>query len=84
MNLLNLPFVSFLLFLLVTTSHQSVKKAGALYHPISNGDEDETDDPAMDKKETYFGATVIIGGLIIVPIIIMISVLIFLRLRRRG
>lgn len=81
------------LFSLAATSHQSVKKAGAFVHPISVGDDDDNthieeeeaeEEEGLEKKESYVGATLIIGGLIIMPLIVMVLVLVFLRCRHKG
>lgn len=74
-------------------SHQSVKKAGAFVHPISVGNDDGNthveeeeaeEEEGLEKKESYVGATLIIGGLIIMPLIVMVLILVFLRCRRKA
>lgn len=81
------------LFSLAAASHQSVKKAGAFVHPISVGNDDGNthveeeeaeEEEGLEKKESYVGATLIIGGLIIMPLIVMVLILVFLRCRRKG
>ena len=78
--------------LFVSANHLSVKKGGVLNkHPFSSGGEDDRadakDEAVVEKEQENTGfvtASVLIGGLLIIPLVIVIFVTIYLRLRKRG
>ncbi len=67
--------------------HEAEKKGG---HPESvagsEGDGEETVSQKTQAEEegSDFGVSLIIGGLLIVPVVVVIGITIFLRIRRAG
>lgn len=68
--------------------HQSVKKGSNSGHPssvdASNSEllEDEIEKEAEDGAD--FGASLVIGALLIIPVMVIVIVTVFLRLRKNG
>ena len=68
--------------------HHTVKKGG-ISHPesVDSGigeSVDEQIERVSEQEEGDFGASLVIGGLLIIPILIVVSITVFLRLRKRG
>ena len=65
-----------------------MKKGGAV-HPLSvdtgiGESVDEQIEKVTEEEEGDFQASLVIGALLIIPIIIVVAITVFLRLRKRG
>lgn len=70
---------------------ESEKKAGVHHHPASvdNSLDEEREEQIEEEEEEEeevadFNASLVIGALLIIPIIIIVSIALFLRLRKNG
>ena len=64
-----------------------VKTVGDGHRPMGSVDSrghELDDDEIMEEDVGDFGASLIIGALLIIPVVIIVSVTVFLRLKRNG
>ena len=61
-----------------------VKQTGHRPDGVVDSPDDQLGDELLEDEVGDFGASLIIGALLIIPVVIIVSVTVFLRLKRNG